>query len=160
VGKQMNRKNQQGFTLIELLVVIGVIAILAAIVLVAVNPGRQFAQARDTQRRADLYSLTSVIYQYAAEHNGVLPDTDDDDATSNFPTTSTCIGSGGSCFDLAGAGNAAGTETIVPTYVAAMPFDPSTGTAADTQYMIYEDVNGRIVASASGELTTSITVQR
>lgn len=150
----------RGFTLIELLVVIGVIAILAAIVLVAVNPGRQFSSARDTQRRADLYSLTNAIYQYAAEHNGNLPDTDGNDSTSNFPTAVTCIGNVSPCFDAAASGNAANPETVVPTYIADMPQDPSTGTAANTQYSIYQDVNGRVVASASGELTTSITVTR
>jgi len=153
-------KSQKGFTLIELLVVIGVIAILAAIVLVAVNPGRQFAQARDTQRRSDLYSITNAIYQYAAEHEGVLPDTDGDDTTSDFPTTPQCIGSGGACFDLGNAGNAAGTEPIVPTYIAEIPVDPQNGTNADTGYMVYKDTNGRIVASASGELTTGLTVIR
>lgn len=155
-----NRNNNAGFTLIELLVVIGVIAILATIVLVAVNPGRQFAQARDTQRKSDLYSLTNAIYQYAAEHDGILPDTDGDDATSDFPQASTCIGDTGPCFDLGASGNAALTETVVPTYIADIPTDPSTGTPANTQYTIYEDANGRIVASASGELTTSITVTR
>jgi len=156
-------KSQKGFTLIELLVVIGVIAILAAIVLVAVNPGRQFAQARDTQRRSDLYSITNAIYQYAAEHEGVLPDTDGDDATSDFPTTPTCIGSdtaGAGCFDLGNAGNAADTEPIVPTYIAGIPEDPQNGTSGNTAYTIYKDVNGRIVASASGELTTGLTVIR
>lgn len=154
------RARSAGFTLIELLVVIGVIAILAAIVLVAVNPGRQFSSARDTQRRADLYSLTNAVYQYAAEHNGTLPDTDADDATSNFPTTVTCIGTGASCFDLAASGSVADPETVVPTYIADIPRDPSVGTAANTQYSILQDANGRVVASASGELTATITVTR
>ncbi len=154
-------KLKKGFTLIELLVVIGVIAILAAIVLVAVNPGRQFANARDTQRRSDLYSITNAVYQFSAEHNGNLPDTDADDSTSNFPDSPTCIGDAGDgCFNLAAATNEAGTETIVPTYIAEMPADPVSGTQANTQYMIYEDANGRIVASASGELVDTITVTR
>jgi len=153
-----NKLKSSGFTLIELLVVIGVIAILAAVVLVAVNPGRQFAQARDTQRKSDLYSLSNAIYQYVAEHNGILPDTDGDDATSNFPTTSTEIGSNG--FDLANAGNAAGTEPMIPTYIAEIPMDPATGTTANTGYSIYENADGRVVASASGELVSSISVVR
>ena len=160
----MSKKYSRGFTLIELLVVIGIISILAAIVLVAVNPGRQFASARDTQRRSDLYSITNTIYQFAAEHNGNLPDTDADDSTSNFPTGATCIGTNAaapdSCFNLAAATNEAGTEIVVPTYIAAIPFDPSTGTAANSQYTIYVDANGRIVASAVGELTLNITVTR
>jgi prepilin-type N-terminal cleavage/methylation domain-containing protein len=137
---------KRGFTLIELLVVIGIIGILAAVVLVAVNPARQFANARDTQRRADLYAVTNALYQYAVEHNGNMP--------VIVTTTPTHIGNGGGLVDLA--------TLLVPTYVAALPKDPSTGTDADTQYMIYRDVNGRIVATASSELNpgTPITITR
>lgn len=138
-------KNQKGFTLIELLVVIGIIGILAAVVLVAVNPARQFASARDTQRRADLYALTNAIYQYATENNGNLP--------TAITTSPQILGTSG--LDL--------TADLVPTYVPALPYDPSpTCTPANTCYTLYRDANNRIVATAASELNPgqNITVIR
>ncbi len=137
---------RKGFTLIELLVVIGIITILAAVVLVAVNPARQFANARDTQRRSDLYGLTNAIYQYATENNGVFP--------AIITATPTKIGTGAGQVNLA--------AILAPTYIAAIPMDPSTGNDANTQYTIYKDVNGRLVATATSELNpaTPISVTR
>ncbi|MCK5603699.1 type II secretion system protein, partial [Candidatus Pacearchaeota archaeon] len=57
-------KNKKGFTLIELLIVIGIISILAGIVLVAVNPAQQFGKANDSERKSEIGTLLSAIYQY------------------------------------------------------------------------------------------------
>lgn len=145
-NKSVTAALQKGFTLIELLVVIGIIGILAAVVIIAVNPARQFASARDTQRRADLYSITNAVYQYATENNGNLPD--------SITTTPSFIGTGGGNVNL-------GVD-IAPTYITQVPYDPATGTAENTQYTIYLDANGRVVASASSELNPGqvITVTR
>lgn len=69
----MKLTKTRGFTLIEILVVIGIIAVLAAIVIVAINPSRQFAQARNTQRTSDVAAISNAIGQYMADHKGALP---------------------------------------------------------------------------------------
>lgn len=55
---------KKGFTLIELLVVIGILAVLATITVLVLNPAQLFAQARDSQRISDLGSLKSAISLY------------------------------------------------------------------------------------------------
>lgn len=131
----------KGFTLIELLVVIGIITILTAVVAVAVSPGRQFAQARDTQRRSDISAVTSAIYQYAVDNNGSIP--------GDIPSTPTNLGTG--LVDL--------SDELVPTYLNEIPKDPSFGTDANTQYVIFKEGTA-VVASASGETVDIITIRR
>src|SRR6266480_1007995 len=66
-------KREEGFTLIELLVVIGILAILLAITLIAINPARQFGQANDTKRRSDANAILNAVGQYSASNSGNLP---------------------------------------------------------------------------------------
>ena len=57
----MPQRRTGGFTLIEILVVIGLIAILAAVVLIAINPGRQFSQAHNSQRTSNVETILNAI---------------------------------------------------------------------------------------------------
>lgn len=141
--KGLVRQNfgQGGFTLIEILVVIGIIAILAVIVLIAINPGRQFAQSRNTQRTSNVNAILNAIGQRMADNKGVFSGASG--CASAIPTsgveTITVGVSGSGLFDL---------SCLVPTYITAIPFDPSTGNASTTDYTIQADSNGRITVCA------------
>lgn len=143
----------KGFTLIELLVVIGIVAILATIVLVAINPARQFATARDTARRNDLYQILNAVHQYAVENNGQYPS---QIQTNNWLDIGNC---GVSCLNL----DQEPPDGLVPIYIPAIPFDPQTGdeVTGTTNYVLARESDGRLTATAtSSEITPNLTATR
>src|SRR5476651_2036884 len=70
---QLIKKAQKGFTLIELLVVIGILAILLAITLIAINPAKQFSSANNTKRASNVEEILNSISQYMSDNKGSLP---------------------------------------------------------------------------------------
>ena len=148
--------SRRGFTLIELLLVIGIIAILASIVIVAINPTKQLGDARNAQRRSDVNTILNAVYQYAIDHNGSLPgclSSATVDATNSVCTANACTGVSDGCTDLAGA--------LTGTYLVSMPVDPSGATGQDTNYDVVLRANSRVeVAAPSAEQGATITVTR
>lgn len=66
----------RGFTLIELLIVIAILGILAAAVLVAINPGKRTRQAQDAKRKNDVGALATELQGfYTSPGAGCYPAT-------------------------------------------------------------------------------------
>lgn len=144
-------KIRGGFTLIEVLLVVAIIAILAGIVILAINPGKQLADSRNSQRRADVQTIINAAYQYSIDNNGNIPTTITDTATD------ICATGAGSCTGLIDLS----VLTANGKYLVKMPTDPSTGTATDTHYQINKDANGRLIVGApSAEQGQTISVTR
>lgn len=148
-------KRYSGFTLIELLVVIGILGILLAIVLIAINPAAQFAQANNTARTNDVNTILNAVHQYAADHKGLLPG--GTEIPLEDPNT---VGTDALEISTAGADIC---SAIVPDYVSLLPVDPDTNNGVavalctdpntpnysySTNYKIVKDANGRVTVSA------------
>lgn len=135
--KYKNRKS--GFTLIEILLAIGILAILATAAIVAINPARQFADARNTQRWSDVNAIMSAVYQYGVNHKGVLPDT----LLTGDNLAEICKTGAQSCSGIVDLS----LLTESSKYLTAMPIDPSCPTGCNdegTGYTIAINSDGRV----------------
>ena len=131
------RKNS-GFTLIEVLLVVALIAILAGIVIVAINPSRQIANTNNTQRTADVNTILNAVYQYAIDNNGALP------FSSNGSQTEICATDATSCSGLIDLDDLTDNEV----YLVSIPIDPTGLSTNGVGYTIATTSNNRVTVEA------------
>jgi len=138
----ITKNKQSGFTLLEILLVVAAIGILAAIVIVAINPTKQLGQTKNAQRRADVNTIINGVYQYAIDHAGTVP--------VGITVTSTEICqtdvATATCTEL----NLVDLQVVTAneTYLTRLPVDPTNTATAGTNYFISKSANGRITVSA------------
>ncbi len=131
-----------GFTLIEILLAIGILAILATAAIIAINPARQFALARNAQRWNDVHAVMNAVYQYSVSNKGALP------PEITVTVTEMCLTGASDCTNLANMMSL----TDGSIYLTSIPVDPSCPTnctANGTGYLVSLNDEGRVVVEAA-----------
>jgi type IV pilus assembly protein PilA len=139
------QRTKSGFTLIEVLLVIGILAILAGIVIVAINPARQIGLANNAQRWSDVNTILNGISQYAVENNGLIP--------ASIPAGSNCEGEEFYRICQTGAADCSNLVDLSVltddgTYLVSMPLNPGLSGTYFTGYNAIQSTNGRVTVCA------------
>ncbi|MFA6130880.1 MAG: type II secretion system protein [Patescibacteria group bacterium] len=147
---------KKGFTLIEILLVVAAIAILAGIVIIAINPAKQLAEVRNAQRWENVNTILNGVYQYSIDHNGDLPTTiNENSSCAGYAVNEICYGS--SCASYTNL-SALTTEEV---YLVGMPRDPSISSGSGSGYFIHKTEYDRVeVCAPEAELEETISVKR
>jgi len=146
--KTTSPSNRSGFTLVELLLVIGIIATLAVVVFVALDPAKRFADARDARRNSDVETILSAVHQYVIDNKGPFPPTLASGAEQVLGTTT------GGCTNYSKGCNAQIDACLdlsfyLSKYLKTIPADPN-GSSLNTLYSISRDDNGIVTVKACG----------
>ncbi len=141
-------KNKKAFTLIEILLVIAILAVMAAIVIIAINPFRQTANVRNTQRQSDINAIYSATNQYVIDKS-VLP--------SSIGTTplEICRTNASNCTGMADLS----VLNESSRYLVSLPIDPKSTSTNGTGYYIYKTSADRpVVYASAAELGQTIVI--
>ena len=147
------KNTKKGFTLLEILLVVAAIAILAGIVIVAINPTKQLGDTRNAQRWSDVTTILNAVYQYAIDNNGTIP------AGITGSATAICSTTGTNCDDEGFVD--LGVLTTDEKYIVEIPIDPQCETDFSSCYTIEKTSHDRVTVSATdSEQSMTIEVTR
>ena len=129
------KSSSDAFTLVEVLIVMGIVGILTAGLLVAVNPGRQFCATENLRRIEGVNAIDDALKAYIAE--GVTAGTLTNLSSLAGSTIRLCTDSLGPMTIGTEGVNLA--SILVPNHLSALPLDSTSNDQANTGYTICRD---------------------
>lgn len=171
---QKTNKEEAGFTLIELLIVVAVLAILATVVFIGIDPLARFQDTRNTKRQTDIANILSAIKMYAVDTKGtqlsaissasIATGTVYMIGTSTVgPVTTGCAPAGTATTAVVNLMGLVTATGATGGYLPAVPVDPNASSngyaASSTGYYIIRNENKTYtVGTCAEELGTNATV--
>lgn len=128
-----NPSTRKGFTLLEMLLVVGMLGIIAAIVISAINPSTQLESAQDSKRNIEKREVENAVIQYIIDGNSISTPPNGIGNATNI-CQSSITGS-----DCTGAGTGYDLSILVPDYIVDIPTDPLETETRISGYRIYRD---------------------
>lgn len=128
--------NNKGFTLIETIIVILLISAFIGTMIIFINPPKHLADARNSQRKGDINTILSAVYQYSVDNKGEFPQ------TITNKKTEICM-TGGDCTGLVDLSILTEEE-----YLEMIPFDPLHHNENGTGYKIMKLEEGSVRITA------------
>lgn len=154
-----SEENKKGLTPQELVFATTVMLILAAVIIVLIDPPMRFKQAREAKRFADVDNMIDAIRLYQIDHSGDLfPEINEMDPSSYYMIGTCETGASTACEMVDTEDACVDINTLVDAeYMDDVPSDPLTGSREKTNYYIRKTYSGRVIVGACNpELSTSI----
>jgi len=145
---KLNKKAKLGFTLIELLIVIAIIGIIAGVVFVALDPGKRFSEARNSTRWSDVGEIMNAVKVNQVDNKGPYLASIAALTDWTYYEIGTCAAGAAACTAHAAADCVNLTGLVTAGYLGKVPMDPSSGSAANTDYYLKKDATGIITVGA------------
>lgn len=140
-GRGIFREKQRrsGFTLVELIIVIAIIVIIAAVMLLAIDPFRRLSGANDARRQRNANQFTAALNQHLVDRERMPGDKTIPAGEANAIAICRLRSSGADCVNL---------DDILPTYLSCIPFDSAETTAGFSGYKVFQFGGSLSVVSA------------
>jgi len=134
------------FSLLEIMPTVSVLAAIAVIVILALNPKKQFEYARNTRRRGDLSLIADALSSYTRESGrGLIA------AVPTAPNAAIEICAGPP------AANCLSLEPLLGVYLDSIPRDPSAPSSGHTRYFLLRLSESSITVFAPDTEPASLT---
>lgn len=142
-------KKQNGFTLVELILVIAIIIIIAAAIFVALNPARRIGDAQNSRRWSDVNQALNAIQQYTVDNTGSFPNQSSWTVTVNHVLGTDASGCDSTCGAVTTQAACLNLSDLTTNnYLASIPQDPTSGTAANTDYYVTRTSGGIVTVGS------------